>query len=72
MRQAQNDLCAICGRPETVVRCGKTQNLAVDHDHTTNQVRDLLCNNCNNMLGYFNDDPELLEKAANYLEKHAV
>jgi hypothetical protein len=72
MAEHQNNLCAICQQPETATLNGKIKRLAVDHDHTTNQTRELLCNNCNSMLGYYNDNPELLEKAANYLKKHAV
>jgi hypothetical protein len=70
MRATQNDTCAICKQPETVKQQGKQRRLSIDHDHTTNQVRDLLCSNCNTMLGFFDDNPELLEAAAAYLTKH--
>ena len=44
---------------------------AVDHNHTTGKIRDLLCGNCNGGLGKFMDNPELLIKAADYLkERH--
>lgn len=39
----------------------------VDHDHVTNQVRGVLCEQCNHGLGNFKDDPELLTKAIDYL-----
>jgi len=62
--KSQNGLCAICGEPEPLgIR------LSVDHDHETNQVRDLLCSRCNPGLGNFKDDPELLLKAYQYLQK---
>jgi hypothetical protein len=32
--------------------------LAVDHCHTTDAIRGLLCSDCNNGLGRFRDDPE--------------
>jgi hypothetical protein len=40
-----------------------------DHDHDTEEFRGWICNICNNGLGSFNDDPELLQKAASYLSK---
>lgn len=65
--------CCICGRsPEPGFY------LALDHDHTTGQVRGLLCQavkkgaelgGCNTGLGYFCDDPARLRAAADYLER---
>lgn len=64
----QGGCCAICGLPETVLRNSVAMKLAVDHCHTTATVRGLLCGDCNNGLGRFKDDPELLRRAAAYLE----
>ena len=61
----QNYVCAICLLP-----CKSGKNLAVDHNHKTGKLRDLLCGNCNGGLGKFQDNPELLSKAADYLRKH--
>lgn len=60
---AQDGACAICaGRP-------RTQRLAVDHDHRTGMVRGLLCKRCNHkMLGGSGDNPDLLRRAAVYLD----
>ncbi|MFJ3834484.1 endonuclease VII domain-containing protein [Streptomyces sp. NPDC090054] len=58
MSEAQGGLCAICQTE---------QDLHVDHDHETGQVRGLLCNNCNNGLGRFRDRPEFLDRAVRYL-----
>lgn len=61
----QNGVCAICYKNN-----GK-KSLAVDHDHRTGVVRQLLCMNCNTALGHFKDDPELLERAIEYLKRHS-
>lgn len=71
MVERQKGLCAICEQPEkgTNGRWGKkTLQLAVDHNHETSKVRGLLCRRCNQGLGKFEDNPELLEKAASYLK----
>lgn len=70
---AQKGVCAICERPETATRNGKLKALAVDHDHAADGhgIRALLCVECNTGLGKFKDDPALLRRAADYLEKHA-
>jgi Recombination endonuclease VII len=52
--------CCICGSEAT----------DLDHDHATGHVRGGLCHKHNKGLGLFNDNPELLRKAADYLEKH--
>lgn len=64
MFEAQGGKCALCGDPPS------KKALAVDHDHTTNRNRDLLCHKCNPALGSLNDDPALLRKAADYIEYH--
>lgn len=63
----QDNRCAICGEPPPPNR-----RLAIDHNHTTGQIRDLLCTRCNAGLGMFNDDTALLERAAEYLTYHAT
>ena len=67
LRIKQNFCCALCGRHEveTPRKC-----LCVDHNHDTGKVRELLCETCNQALGLFYDNPEVLEKAAKYLRKH--
>lgn len=70
MVEAQDGLCAICGRPETTRSCasGEPRRLSVDHDHVTGQVRGLLCHGCNVAIGHFGDDVEVLLSAVRYLE----
>lgn len=66
MLAAQGGCCAICG----TTKPGGRGTFHVDHCHNTGNIRSLLCNRCNNGLGHFNDNPELLEFAANYLRRH--
>lgn len=68
--QAQGGVCAICRQPETQMRLGEVDRLAIDHCHTTKRIRGLLCAQCNNGIGRFNDDPVCLRAAADYLERH--
>src|SRR5574343_538867 len=57
-------VCDICGEA-----FASTKHRHVDHCHTTGKARGLLCSNCNHAIGKMKDDPELLRKAAAYLEK---
>jgi hypothetical protein len=66
MLKAQGGGCAICGATEPD---GRTRHFPIDHCHTTNVVRGLLCTKCNRGLGLFNDDAYRLERAASYLKK---
>lgn len=54
--------CAICG--ETRHR----KQMHIDHDHSTGQVRGILCFKCNVGLGNFGDSAENLRAALAYLE----
>lgn len=56
--------CAACGDPviDDVI-------LHVDHDHSTGELRGLLCQGCNLAIGHAKDDPVRLEKAAAYLRR---
>ena len=49
--------------------CGATENLTVDHDHTSALVRGRLCQKCNKGLGFFEDNTERLLSAARYLHE---
>ena len=72
MLSAQGGVCVICGgKPRSVNGpSGKITDFHVDHDHATDKVRGLLCSNCNRGLGMFEDSPERLRAAADYIEKH--
>ena len=60
----QKGKCQVCGIHESELK----KRLAVDHCHKTKEIRGLLCQNCNFMLGHFKDDPLLLNSAAKYLK----
>ena len=64
MITSQNNCCAICGR-----RFLNNKDCHVDHNHLTKKIREILCVNCNNGLGQFQDNTYLLEKAVLYLKK---
>jgi Autographiviridae endonuclease VII len=66
----QDNKCAICEREEISIYQGKLKPLAVDHDHKTGKIRELLCCKCNFCLGGVDDNIEILEKAIEYLKKH--
>lgn len=75
MVKAQNNLCSICGKPETAIISKKDPTpraLHIDHDHATGKVRALLCSGCNTGLGAFRDNPMLLCAAAEYVQYHSV
>ena len=64
----QGGVCAICKQPPDLKIYPGV--LHVDHDHITGNVRSLLCSRCNKGLGSFNDDFDLVKKAAGYLEAY--
>lgn len=71
MCSEQNNVCAICKKQETTKTShGDIRPLAVDHCHTSNKVRGLLCNKCNIILGFCEDNPLVLLEAAEYLKRH--
>jgi hypothetical protein len=64
----QNNLCAICFKPETTKGPnGKIRRLSVDHSHLTGRNRKLLCAACNAGLGWFQEDVLRLQSAIQYL-----
>ena len=72
---AQSGVCAICLKPETMLRphtTGIADRLSVDHCHATGVVRGLLCSRCNVAVGMLGDDPVRLRAAASYLERALV
>lgn len=63
MLSERNNQCQICGAKESCLG----HSLAVDHCHTTGQIRGLLCKACNVGLGNFKDNTKFLQAAIQYL-----
>ena len=47
--------------------CSRELPLVVDHCHESDRIRGLLCDRCNVGLGCFQDDPDRLRSAIEYL-----
>lgn len=69
-KKLQNNLCAICKNPETAKIRETIKELSVDHNHKTEQIRGLLCSDCNRGLGLFKESILYLESAIKYLENY--
>lgn len=64
MYVAQRGCCVICGKHQSEFK----NRLAVDHSHKTGKIRGLLCITCNAGLGMFQDNPQILANAIEYLK----
>ena len=63
--RVQGGGCAACGvGPEP------HRHLTIDHDHTSNQVRRLLCKCCNMAIGFLRNNPLTALAAWRYLRRH--
>lgn len=73
MWDTQQGKCAICYcellKPLSTKGC-EANKACLDHNHTTNKVRAILCSLCNAAIGKMKDSPSILRSAADYLEKH--
>jgi len=68
MLTTQGDKCAIC---KTTSPGGAGNIFVVDHCHTNDKVRSLLCTKCNCAIGLLNEDPALFDAAKRYLQGHS-
>jgi RNA polymerase subunit RPABC4/transcription elongation factor Spt4 len=65
--ESQGKRCPICWTSEF------TQwTLNVDHCHVSGKVRGILCNKCNLGLGAFDENPDTMSRAIDYVALHAV
>jgi hypothetical protein len=67
LTEKQNNRCVICGVHEDEET---NKKLCVDHSHTTNRVRGLLCSRCNSALGFFKENITFIEAAIKYKENN--
>jgi hypothetical protein len=65
MLAKQGGKCAICGG-----QMDENKRSAVDHDHTTGEVRGILHCKCNTAIALLCESPKICRMAANYLENH--
>lgn len=62
----QNGVCCICKNKQKA----PNRILVIDHNHNTNKIRGLLCNNCNVGIGLLNDSIIIMKRAIKYLERN--
>lgn len=60
--------CQICGEGNIDINTPYYKKLVIDHCHTTDRVRGVLCPGCNKGLGHFKDDENLISNALKYLQ----
>jgi len=65
MLKDQNYCCAICGKDQDEFK----RKFSVDHNHSTREVRGLLCDHCNKAIGHAFDDISILQNAISYLKQ---
>lgn len=61
LTREQEGRCAICRKKLTYP--------FTDHNHSTGEVRGLLCGPCNMYIGHIREKPEVLDRAKKYLTK---
>lgn len=61
----QDYKCSICGKELELFG----RDTHVDHSHDTGEIRSILCNSCNSMIGHAKEDRNILLKAVEYLDR---
>lgn len=68
MLAAQGGVCASCGVDDP----GSAKGWHIDHNHSTGEVRAILCHGCNVALGLLGEDPERIQRLADYARSHST
>jgi len=58
-------ICPICLRK---YRHEFSNQIVLDHNHTTGEIRGWICGSCNASIGKFKEDPEILKRAILWLK----
>lgn len=66
----QGGVCAGCCRDVKSVWCGREVNMSLDHDHTANSPRGILCIKCNRALGLLEENVNTFRNLIEYLHKY--
>lgn len=62
----KNFLCPVCNKTKPVFN---NKSIALDHDHHTGEIRGYICLACNTGMGQLKDDPIVLKRAIDWLNK---
>ena len=65
MYNEQQGCCLICKIHQSEIN----KKFHVDHCHSTDKIRGLLCPDCNHLLGFAKDNTEILKNAIDYLQR---
>jgi hypothetical protein len=66
LRESQGGICPICADPLPGV-----DRTHIDHCHTTNRVRGLLCGPCNQGIGLLRESEVIMRRAIDYVSAHS-
>ncbi len=71
MLQNQGGKCIICSQQILLTSENRNKRAVIDHCHSSNKIRGMLCHLCNTGLGAFKDNISILSNAIKYLEKQS-
>lgn len=66
----QGGACGSCKKDVKTIWRGKEVRMALDHDHTTNSPRGILCIKCNRALGLLEENIDIILSLVEYIRKY--